>query len=93
MQRTFPGHLPFYSILNYPWYKQAGNQGGRRPLENFFTPLEKYVGHSLKLLDIILKIGPLSENSSLLLVSQAGYGPDYKPYDIVLKINVSRPWL
>jgi len=33
------------------------------------------VGHNFKLLDIVKNFGPLSENSSLLLVSQAGYGP------------------
>jgi len=39
---------------------QACNQGGRRggenPLENFSAPLEKCVGHHLKLLDIVQKI-------------------------------------
>jgi len=51
---------------------QARNQGG---LENFSPPPEKCVGYSLKILDIVKKFGPLSENSSPLLVSQAGYGP------------------
>ena len=41
---------------------QARNQGGESPLENFSPPLEKF--------------GPLPENSSHPLVSQAGYGPD-----------------
>jgi len=40
-----------------------------------FAPLEKCVGYSLKIMDIVKKFGPLSENSSPLLVSQAGYGP------------------
>jgi len=39
---------------------QARNQGGRRgtksPLANFSPPLEKYVGHNLKVLDIVWKI-------------------------------------
>jgi len=35
-------------------YKQAGNQGGgEAPLEKFSLPLEKSVGHSLKLLDMV----------------------------------------
>jgi len=42
--------------------------------ENFSPPREKCVGYSLKILDIVQKIGPLSENSSPLVVSQAGYG-------------------
>jgi len=46
-------------------------------LEKIFTPLEKCVGHSLKLLDIVKKFGPLSENASTPLVSQAGYRPAY----------------
>ena len=34
-------------------FNQARNQGGESPLQNFSSPLEKCVGHSLKLLDII----------------------------------------
>jgi len=49
--------------------------GGDAPLENFSPPLEKCVGHGSKLLDIVTKFGPLSENSLPFLVSQAGYGP------------------
>jgi len=64
--------------------RNQGGAGGAKPLqENFLPPLEKCVGYSLKLLDIVQKIwaplkkkfGSLSENSSSLLVSQAGYGP------------------
>jgi len=33
-----------------------GAQGGEAPLENFSPSLEKCVGHSLKLLDIVQKI-------------------------------------
>ena len=40
--------------------------------------MEKFAGHSFKLLDIVKKFGPLSENSSPLLVPQAGYGPVWK---------------
>ena len=57
---------------------QARCQGGRRgetPPRKFFAPLEKCVGSILKLLDVFQKFGPLSQNSSLPLVSQAGYGP------------------
>jgi len=43
---------------------------GRGDRKKNFTPLEKYIGHSLKNLG-------LSENSSPLLASQAGYGPDF----------------
>jgi len=48
----------------------------------FFAPLEKCGGHRLKLLDMFKKCGPLAENSSPLLVSQAGYGPgeNEQPY-------------
>ena len=46
------------------------------PLEKFSPPLEKCVGDILSLLDTVLKIFPLSENSSPPLVSQAGNGPD-----------------
>jgi len=35
--------------------KQARNQGGEALLENFLRPLEKCVGHSLKLLEIVQK--------------------------------------
>ena len=63
-----------------PHVLQARNQGGHRegeaPPENFSTLMEKFVGYILKLSDIVNKCGPLSENSSPLLVSQAGYGPD-----------------
>jgi len=59
--------------------KQARNQGGFAPPYKFFRPSWKYV------LDILWnywtcskKFGPLSENSSPLLVSQAGCGPASK---------------
>jgi len=54
-------------------------RGREAPLKNFSPPLEKCVGHSLKLLDTVQKFGPLSENSSPLLVSQADYGPASHP--------------
>jgi len=41
----------------------------------FFAPLEKCVDRRSKPLDIVQKTGPLSENSSPPLVSQACYGP------------------
>jgi len=34
------------------WWTQARSYGGEAPLESFLPPLEKCVGHSLKLLDI-----------------------------------------
>jgi len=45
-------------------------------MKKFPSPLEKGVGHSLKLFDLVKKFEPLSENSSPHLVSQAGYGPE-----------------
>jgi len=59
-------------------------RGGRRPPRKLFAPLGKCVGHGLKLLDIVQKIGPLSENSSPLLVSQAGNGPAFNHYQTVM---------
>jgi len=52
---------------------QARNQGGGR--RGASPSLERCVVHRLKLLDVVQKFGPLPENSSPLLVSQAGYGP------------------
>ena len=52
--------------------------GVEAPLENFSHLLEKCVGYSLKLLEIVQKIGPLSDKYLPLLVSQAGYGPGVK---------------
>jgi len=62
-----------------PTFAQVRNQGRRRggkifALSKILAPLEKCVGHGLKLLDIVQKMWLLSENPSLLLVSQAGYG-------------------
>ena len=51
---------------------------GETLLQNFSPPpMEKCVGHSIKLLDVVQKFRA-SENSSQPLVSQAGYGPVYK---------------
>jgi len=50
--------------------------GGINPLENFSFPLEKRVGQNLKLLDIVQKFWPLSENFSHPLVFQTGYVPE-----------------
>jgi len=38
------------------WPPTGRNQGGEAPLENFSPPLEKCVGHNLKILDIVQKI-------------------------------------
>jgi len=54
---------------------QACNQGGGAPQENFLLPLEKYVGHSLKILDIVQKIWITLSKLLAPLVSQAGCGP------------------
>ena len=45
-------------------------------MEKLSSPLEKRVGENLKLLDIVQKFLPLSENSSHSLVSRAGYVPE-----------------
>jgi len=58
----------------HPGPQLEGEQGGPRTPWKIFAPLEKCVGHILKVLDIVLKFGPLSESSSLPIVSQAGYG-------------------
>jgi len=50
--------------------KPAGPGG-----QNLSPSVERCVGHSLKVLDIVKELWPLSENSSPALVSQAGYGP------------------
>jgi len=47
-----------------------------RGAQGSFAPWKNVFGHILKLLDVVKKFGPLSENFSLRLVSQAGYGPD-----------------
>jgi len=46
--------LHLSNILDFIWtWTQARNQGGRK---NFFAPLEKRVGHCLKLLDMVQKM-------------------------------------
>jgi len=55
------GFMPsYYAVSNgLHAFRQARNQWGRRgetPLENFSPPLEKCVGHRLKLLDIVQNI-------------------------------------
>ena len=44
-------------------YKQARNQGGgEAPLESLSSPVEKCVGHNLKILDIVKKfLAPLGK--------------------------------
>jgi len=44
-------------------------RGAKPTLKHFFAPLEKCVGHTLKLLTVVYKFGPLPENSSPPLVS------------------------
>jgi len=50
-------YFRFQQIRNqwYQWW-QARKQRGEAPLETFSPPLEKCVGHSLKLLDIVQKL-------------------------------------
>ena len=52
-----------------------GKQGGRILPRKFFCPLEKYVGHNLKVLDIVWKIWDTLRKLFAPQVSQAGYGP------------------
>jgi len=42
--------------------------------------MEKCVGHSLQLLEIVKNFWHLSENSSHPVVFQAGYGPEWGTY-------------
>ena len=51
--------------------RNPGAQGATPPLENFSLPLEKCVGHSLKLLDIVQKIWAPLGKLFALLVAQA----------------------
>jgi len=48
---------------------------GGCPPAKMFAPLEKCVGHSLKLLAIVEKIWPPLKAHFAPIVSQAGYGP------------------
>ena len=52
-----------------------GGQGCQAPLKKFFSPLEKCVGLSLKLLHIVQKIWAPLRKLFAPLVSQAGYVP------------------
>ena len=65
----------FVWLINRPVTR---GKGGEAPPRKIFAHLEKCVGYSLKTVDKFKKFGPLSENSSTLLVSQAGYGPAHK---------------
>ena len=55
---------------------QVHNQGVGAPSRIFLHPLEKCIGHRLKLLDTVQKMWAPLRNTSPLLVTQAGYGPD-----------------
>ena len=55
-----------------PGLYPGGHRGRSHPRS---PPLKKCVGRSLKLLDARKKCGPLSENSSPLLMPKAVYGP------------------
>jgi len=52
----------------------GGGAGGASPPTKVFALLERGVGHSWKLLEIVQKFGLLSQNSSPPLVSQVVYG-------------------
>jgi len=55
-----------------------GAQGEKPSLEKFLPTLEECIGHSLKILDIGQNIWAPLGKLCLLLVSQAGYGPECK---------------
>jgi len=55
----------------HAFYTQARNRGANPRLENFSPPCKNV----MDIVQIYKKFGPLSENSSSSLVSQAGYGP------------------
>ena len=68
------------TVANYEHGAQARNQRGRRggfaPLENFCSPWKNVLDIVWKYWTYFKRFGPLLENSSPLLVSQAGYGLD-----------------
>ena len=76
--------LPLVELDCLKWshdkYDQARNPRGTglaKPPCKIFRPPGHCVEHDLKLLDIVSKKLPLSEKSSLPLVSHAGYRPEY----------------
>jgi len=72
---------------------QARNQGGFAPLERFSPSLEKCVGRSLKILDIVQKIlAPLGKLFALH-GSQAGYGPAFIRMDFSRNSFTTWQWL
>jgi len=66
---------------------QARNQGRETSPRKIFAPLDKCVGHTLKLLDIAKKFGPLSENFSPLLPLDKCVGHTLKLLDIAKKFG------
>jgi len=49
-------HESIDSLMTVQARNQGGARGAKAPLEKFSTPLEKFIGHRLKLLDIVQKI-------------------------------------
>jgi len=66
--------------------KQARNRGGEAPLENVSPPWKNVLDTVSNHWTQFKKFGPLSENSSPLLVSQAGSGTGAK----YIKLTISR---
>jgi len=56
---------------------RPATRGAKPTLEKYSPPLEKCVGHSLKLLDIVSKIWVPLRKLFAPLVFQTGYGPGY----------------
>jgi len=62
-----------------------GWRGGKIPLQNCSPPWSNVLGTVENYRTWFKKVGPLSENSSPPLVSQAGYGPGLNT--VSLKMN------
>jgi len=69
-----------WRALSLSVLRPANREGAQSPLEKFSPPLEKYVGHYLKVLDIVKTILATLRKAFAPLVSQAGYGPECTAY-------------
>jgi len=66
--------------VTHDTFRQAHNYGVSPPWTFFRPPLEKCVGHSLKVLHIVQKIWAPFRKLFAPLVSQAGYGPAFRRF-------------
>ena len=71
-----------------PWSHQTRMQGGKIPPKNFFAPLEKCVGHSLKQLDSFKNLSPFQKTLRptwcLKLVTILGHTRAIVSYRLIL---------